>query len=85
MAPAPQGIVATIRRAIINYGSFAHEDVEQATLAALNDLDADLEESNYAQSSRADTAVAALETAMSTADEARELKAAEGSDEAPTV
>jgi len=81
MSPAPEGIVATIRRAIINYGEFAHEDVESGVLAALNDLDADLEEANYAQSSRSDAAVAKLEEAMSTADTAREEKAAEGEDE----
>lgn len=83
MSPAPQGIVATIRRAIVNYGSFTHEDVEQTVLAALNDLDADIEEVGMAQSSRADAAVAALEEAMSTADEAREEAEREAQGEQP--
>lgn len=81
MGQSTQGLVATIRRAIINYGEFAHEEVESTVLAALNDLDADLEEGGYAQSSRADTAVEAMEAAMSTADEAREAKEAEEKEE----
>ena len=68
MAPTPQPIVTEIRRAIVNYGSFKNEDVEKAVLAALNDLDADLVEGEYAQSSRSDAAVSKLNDAMNDAD-----------------
>jgi len=70
VAPTPQPIVTEIRRAIVNYGSFRHEDVEKAVLSALDDLDADLTEGEYAQSSRSDAAVIRLNDAMNAADEA---------------
>ena len=69
MAPSPQPIVTEIRRAIVNYGKFNNEDVEKAVLAALNDLDADLVEGDYTQSSRSDAAVLKLNDAMNAADE----------------
>lgn len=74
MAPAPEGIVTEIRRAIVNYGKFANEEVEKAVLAAINDLDADLVEGEYSQSTRADVAVQRLNEAMNVADEAREAE-----------
>jgi len=69
VAPSPQPIVTEIRRAIVNYGKFNNEDVEKAVLAALNDLDADLVEGDYTQSSRSDAAVLKLNDAMNAADE----------------
>lgn len=68
MAPEQTNIIKSIRTAIDDYAEFPTEDLQEAVLNALGDLDTDLTESGYQQSSRADAAAAAIENAMNEAD-----------------